>query len=139
MNIKLNEVRVGNWVCEDNGMYVPVGPDIILLIDHSQNIIVRDSDYSGIPITPDILTKSGFDARDASDEGYSGLTFTLIHIIGDQMDYFTLVKYVDKDEYRFEFYSDESSHIRPHRPLRYVHELQNLYFALYGEELNIVI
>jgi hypothetical protein len=137
MKLRSNEIRLGNWVLWQN---VPMQVRVYE-IDTQQyvdnNTLHENHGVHGLPLDPEILTKSGFDSRDASDEGYLGLTFTLIHMIGDKMDYFTLVK--DKDEYQFEFYDDESSHIRAHRPLRYVHELQNLYFALYGEELNIVI
>ncbi len=139
MKLKSNELRLNNWVLWENE---PMQVRVYEI--ETQQYVDNDTLHEnhgvyGLPITPEILTKSGLDARDASDEGYLGLTFTLIHMIGDVMDYFTLIKEVDENEYQFEFYYDESSRIRPHKPIRYVHELQNLFFALYGEELNIVI
>jgi hypothetical protein len=137
MKLKSNDIRLGSWVLWQNvPMQVRVY-EIEIQQSVDNNTLHENHGVYGLSLTPNILTKSGFDARDASDEGYLGSIFTLIHMVGDKMDYFTLVK--DKDEYQFEFYYDESSKIRAHRPLRYVHELQNLYFALYGEELNIVI
>lgn len=144
MSVQSTDLRIGNWIwrstLDPSGDIGFQQVTATLLVAMAQiEYVYAEPIVDPIRIDPDILTGSGFDARDASDEGYIGLTFTLIHMVNGKQDYFTLVKNGDGDEYEFEFYYDESSKIRPHRLIRYVHELQNLYFALYREELSIIL
>ena len=77
-----------------------------------------------IPLTEEWLLKFGF-------KFYEPLSH--YRIVIDDVWY-----YVNKDFY-FSFCNlkaDESQHM-PYKKLKYVHQLQNLYFALTGEELTI--
>jgi len=120
--IKANELRIGNWVLDDFSDDQPKpyrieGDDI-------SRAAVNGVPYSPIPLTPEILEKCGFEIRTLGDGitpiySASLLTtkeFIINQIIGNWC------------------YSPSKSFSTP---LLYVHQLQNLYFALTAEELQI--
>jgi hypothetical protein len=120
--MKVNELRVGNLIRFSN----KIQPERIVRVDvrffaafaggRASSEFSADEEvsnyYNPIPITPEILVKAGF--------GENGHFFNIRHLeytlISNRMWYKT--KIIDK-------------------PLKYVHQLQNLYFALTGEELPI--
>ena len=109
--MKANEFRIGNWYNEF-GIPKQVVPNLILKlyqIELAGKVVI---DVSPIPLTPEILVKAGF-RQNFNFFNIRHLEYTLI---SNRMRYKT--KIIDK-------------------PLKYVHQLQNLYFTLTGEELNI--
>lgn len=84
-----------------------------------------NSDWDPIPLTPEILEKSGF-KKVESVHGGEAFTINEVRFLKEGLDY-TLVS-EDDDHYAID---------RIGKPFHYVHQLQNLYFALTGEELNI--
>jgi hypothetical protein len=118
--IKANELRIGNWVQDDSG-YVLTNADLLVELDCDVGVV------DPIPLSLELLEKAGFliehncSSKRIDKNGY---TFLEIHRNGECG------------------ISDDSNG----RPLRdvaflvkidYLHQLQNLYFALAGAELEI--
>ena len=106
--MKANELRVGNWVNDESGA-IPyqIRPQDFLPLSLPEN----EGKVKPIPLTLEILAKAGFD--NFEDGWYSLFDFTWN--IYDKVPMWMGVK------------------INCH----YLHQLQNLYFALTGKELNI--
>lgn len=107
--INANELRIGNAVSD------PIGLDKMVSIEVLQNIR-KGLKYTGIPLTPEILEKCGFVMHKTS-QLWRKDNFYLHHYL------------ISDNEYCFK-YSDFTS-----SSIQYLHQLQNLYFALTGEEL----
>jgi hypothetical protein len=118
--MKANELRIGNWIhiLDSDCDYKLMNTDDLSLVDCG-------SGSEGIPLTEEWLeklgffdkyksvhtrwSKNGFSIQQASDEDDEGGSIPV------------------KQEFSYEFKYD----------IKYVHQLQNLYFALTGEELVI--
>jgi len=88
------------------------------------------ADFEGIPITEDWLRKFGF--SDATyKNGYTGVDFKGGNVILD----FVLAKPFKIGE-RQKFYAFEMQGYR-YKEVEFVHQLQNLFFALTGTELQL--
>lgn len=134
--IKANELRIGNWVLLD-------GKHIADIESVTQNVISTKNPYnkytdgtSGdywncasdyitpVPLTPEILEKCGFEKFQYGDstalEGYVTNGRIIIKGFLTPDNYFNLLGYK-----------------QDHSIIQYLHQLQNLYFALAGEELQV--
>lgn len=105
--IQANELRIGNWVNDKSVGYVQVN----WLTFHPDNL----KNTEPIPLTPEILENAGFEAL---DHGARDTSFC--------RNNFFLRWYVIEEVVRYEG-----------REIKYLHQLQNLYFALVGEELKV--
>jgi hypothetical protein len=120
--MKAEELRIGNWV---NRVYMPYGNTNqgvepvrvgITELQHALGLLgVCSFDVDPIPLTPEILEKAGF-VNDYN--GYDHPSKVSLSITKDG-DYMAC-------------WQD-----RAIRPIQSVHQLQNLYFALTGQELGI--
>jgi len=119
--MKANELRVGNYVNAKN-FHIK---DIEEISQVKCDWIRYSSLLEPIPLTEEWLLKFGFETRKESDNFYY-FGFGENPITKDWM---LCLKYF-KDENKFFFMN--GFHI-----IKYVHQLQNLYFALTGEELQI--
>jgi hypothetical protein len=121
--IKANELRIGNLVKYDNCVKV------IDVINDSKNIVeFEDGDTvyavfhcQPIPLTEEWLLKFGFVDKNYTLE-LKAKRKTIV------FNWFSKVVSTGK---RSGYYS------RKYRHIKYVHQLQNLYFALTGEELEV--
>jgi len=120
--IQTNELRIGNWI---NEFEIATQADS-RFIDRLYNIELRGKiaiDVTPIPLTPEILEKAGFNEVDGN-EWYrfydKGFLRVFIHKSVDSC-------FVSVDGLKIDYYINNF----------YLHQLQNLYFALTGEELNI--
>lgn len=112
--IKASELRIGNYICCDSGFYnkpTKVTGMFIRQIDSLNNS--EADNYSPIPLTPEILEKCGL---------LEGNKFRSI-------EYFNI-----RDENGYSLYFDDSYLCVD---IKYLHQLQNLYYSLCGEELEI--
>ena len=109
--INANELRIGNWV-KINGHEIKLAKELFCLL-------LMDQVAAPYPIqlTPEILEKCGFEMH--NDRGLWRLNNFYLH-------FYTL----SDNEYCFKYNDFRSSSIF------YLHQLQNLYFALTGEELT---
>lgn len=118
--MKANELRIGNWVrCKIyNG-----NNDVIIPFAFQEYSYIHL--FEPIPITPKILERAGFGRIDY----YAGNPFR----IGINLDNHFLLCYHDAVAMGCDdsFYNEAFPHVK------YLHQLQNLYFALTGTELDI--
>lgn len=134
--IKANELRIGNLVALNVGSSkgdickVRTTHDCEIKVHHKNDFVECDylccepSDLAPIPLTPEIFIHAGFSYKKMPFDGTMGFCKE-----GDQ--YFIGFAQV-KDGWSFH---------NPHFDMRiqYVHQLQNLFFALTGIELTIAL
>jgi hypothetical protein len=160
--MKAQELRIGNWVHQVDP-YVGFPWDIEMTIHHfDKRYLTEDLIYpyfTPIPLTEEWLLKFGFEAKgnytkhgngqDWTPE-YPQTMYTDYVIDAHDEDYFFLryeVMIYQQKNGELDAHATESVHkgswykfayesIPVKFPL-YVHQLQNLYFALTGEELTI--
>lgn len=126
--IQANELRIGNWVhwyetCKVTAIDTNGGNYISIVTNRGEHRIEIDIErFKPIPLTPEILEKAGF-----------------------VIDYSWQIPKVQKDN--FVMYIDNSDgftlsanfgHIQQlDVEIKYLHQLQNLYYCLTGKELEI--
>jgi len=113
--INANELRIGNWV-KHLGLDVRIEAHGIAMFE--------DGDFScdPIPLTPEILEKSGFKKTNVFDYVKKPI---LLHDMTDT-SFSHFETYWGKQEFFL-------------NTVEYLHQLQNLYFALTGNELKITL
>lgn len=112
--IKASELRIGNWVSNGEKYFTMDSNTIYDL--HNFNV-----PFEGILLTPEILEKSGFDYVSKYTCRIKGWAF--LRSFGGT----GLI-----------FHYDHDSNPRNRQvTMKYLHQLQNLYFALTGGELEI--
>ena len=122
--MKANEIRLSNWF---------IGYDdkpFKWEIEHFANLATVYPDEiikAPIPLTEEILLKAGFEKH---RKGYS------LNVGGESFDYYIKDKFVIWD-HKHRGYSLESIRSQGFIFYKYLHQLQNLFFALTGEEIKI--
>ena len=115
-----NELRLNNFIFDDNGDTTKV----FSLSGYGCPEINDDqvsNRYKPIPLTEEWLVKFGFE-KDIETKSWSILTS------------------LEKFDYLFEISNKYQHYFQPdfaRIDIKYVHQLQNLYFALTGEELTL--
>lgn len=136
--MKINELRVGNWYLSTK-FQVPVmcGVDdfyeIYARADGSAEYTVDDI-FEPLPLTEEWLLKFGFKEEQEETEILRVHWFKKLYNSENEVGEFcynpsslrTAIGYVDGEDYGYAGYK-----------IRYVHQLQNLYFALTDEELIV--
>lgn len=116
--MKSTELRIGNyvneWWCADNKYYVKK-----LDINLFRCVIEDWTEWEPIPLTEEWLVKFGFEPNIYNDE------FELYPLTFD-------CEYTDEGSWNISYDSYPLS-----TEIKHVHQLQNLYFALTGEELTL--
>lgn len=133
--MKVNELRIGNWV-ECNLGYITLRLRIEEIIKTNNGYAVRMNPngihyaealidrLNPIPLTEDILTKLGFEKV---EYGY---------IFGSMM--LCYGRWLINCPYNYELYvSNKDAEYGIGQSIKYLHQLQNIYFDLIGEELKI--
>lgn len=121
--IKAQELRIGNWVCIpefSNGIISEISRNSLWVTFNDRSFSESAQTYEHIqpiPLTPEILEKAGFVKTWIDNENTRCWDYELnefhLHVLGNDLITFMTRKIND------------------------LHQLQNLYFALTGEELNI--
>lgn len=113
--MKTSELRIGNWIKDGNDIEQ-------VTIDHLNCLNSGRCEFDAIPLTEEWLLKLGFERHHA--------------------DYANDIIYIknvpDNTEFEWGVYPNKLGsgiQIQNRNLLKYVHQLQNLYFALTGEEL----
>lgn len=125
------ELRIGNWV------RIPYANELIELeLEDFTNFadgFDKVGRYKPIQLTEDVLLKCGFeitgeepDYREWETKQIDGDVFSL-----SQFGHY------HEEERDIVFYYELGGLIGVNKTIHYLHELQNLYFALTGEELKI--
>ena len=121
--MKQNEIRVGNWLNDPRPLteyekkYVN-NPDNGYFRATARDIEVAEL-FEPIPLTEEILLKCGFKKKNGYKFVLHNSHFSLV-----------MIDSIKREDYAF-------SHYNLWVNLEYVHQLQNLYFALTGQELEI--
>ncbi len=128
--MKANEIMVGNYLQDDTGRigrviefkegYIKLKMQYSTIAIHSKSGIT-DIDAKPIPLIPEILEKFGFKLSD-------GNRYYYFYIKDD------LICHIHVDNSKDCFVSYKQATIDFH--ILYLHQIQNLYFALTGEELD---
>lgn len=118
--MKVTELRIGNYIILGTRNQVTVMVEEILEGNFvTCNLTTNEwpiTDYKPVPITPEWLARFGF--KEVKTHAYMKGDFGL--------EYFT---------HEGRFFSDNVEHLNQ-APVNFIHQLQNLYFALTGEELE---
>lgn len=129
--IKIEELRVGNWVLW-NGEYVNVY-GLEKALERFERTKINDlyiEDFEPIPLTEELLTeKCGFEDEDGGFGRWLRLDYD-IHNKNRHMLYKIGIE-------RIEMCSKGMT--TADAPLKHLHQLQNLYFALTGQELPVTL
>ena len=126
--MKAQELRIGNYVKlflnhEDYDV-------IQIKIDDLYYINQKNGIYEPIPLTEEWLEKFGFSSKDYK-KGYIGID----HKAGGMITDFVLTYPYHIGEHQKYFIWEHSKW--KYNTLEYVHQLQNLFFTLTGEELGL--
>ena len=123
--MKASELRIGNLV-KQSGNIVTVESLERSNNDWDRTNGLRTLDCKPIPLTEEWLLKFGYSV---TDENTAGKIYHIAEIGKFLNDDIMLVLYIKGDFKNCIF--------RKREQVKYVHQLQNLYFALTGEELTI--
>jgi hypothetical protein len=130
MNIKATELRIGNYIklmfnYEDYEA-IQVTSDELVMVDK------KKADYEPLPLTEEWLFKFGFNHIDKSDNDY--ITYT------DSNHEYYLQLDVRRKDGKYSILDNSFDDLRDFSmvDIMYVHQLQNMYFALTGEELTLI-
>lgn len=135
--MKIQELRIGNYIRFQNEHIY--GCDLI-------DIKLSEIDRDPIKLTEDWLFKFGFLTESYIATGnfmIRGEKFVSIECNRGKFNYNIIISADDYDNWRF--IVETNPFVNEHKtefdftlkPIKYVHELQNLYFALTGEELVV--
>ena len=130
--MKANELRIGNWVMYNDQNTEPMPRPVKIIVTDLILIYegVKECVYAPIPLTPEILVKCGFSGhlykpqyigKDVPSEGMTtDFVLTKPLYMGEWQDFYAF----GYDDFRF-------------TKIEHLHQLQNLYFALTGTELEV--
>lgn len=118
--IQANELRLDNWllVTKPNYGYQKVNPKTIFNVLYDTD----DAKYEPIPITPEILEKAGFVQDDFIRREFNKGKYKVIRPADDTYPYLFI-----------------SNLWNAGQSISWLHQLQNLYFWVAGEELEITL
>ena len=116
--INPHELRIGNYVsCQDKIFSIATIEGVPRLRPLPGGIVLNPTfdEIEPIPLTSEILDKLGFNDK----TGLSDMHLSPIHLMLEEKGYFMRLfnSYVNKN------------------PIKYLHQLQNLYFAIAGKEI----
>ncbi|HEU4901191.1 MAG TPA: hypothetical protein VFT06_00325 [Flavisolibacter sp.] len=135
--IQANELRIGNWIIQDS-MYAKVmalDENEITIDSYPLRYAAKPAAFDPIPLTPEILEKCGFKRLyDKSTYPNSAETWS-IKVSTDFDHYLSIDIVTGNSELILENFEGSQTFFLP--DIEYIHQLQNLYFALTGTELEI--
>ena len=114
--MKASELRIGNWV-NNNGEDYQITSATIVSLERG------DSTAQPIPIMHDWLYKLGFENLTHNHEWFDVATY-----VHKKISFFV---HFDGERLSVDFWIGNEK--------RYVHELQNLFYVLTGEELELML
>ena len=139
--MKANELRIGNYLQDQNGnilLVIHISTESIqtTVLDRIKYPLPNGWQMEPIPLTPEILEKCGFenDYKNSGSKWHKKQYFTDCKEAAEVM-----IINVNPENGRVAIYDEESyeSPAMTGKSILYLHQLQNLYFALTGEELEV--
>ena len=126
--MQLQELRIGNYISDLDGKIIKV-EELTICSSYTTKKRINNLPfdyYKPIPLTEEMLLKFGFEVENKTENGilYDYLIAYVSYpknfqIHSKDREFFALSKYNNGQKY-----------------FKYVHQLQNLYFTLTGEELT---
>ena len=130
--ITANELRIGNFILNSNGKIEIVETlryGLINSYDIGDEETCGEDCYNPIPLTEEWLVKMGFEIDRTGDLSIM-INSAVTHLFFNKVkDFFYPMILVEAE------FSGLGSNCVGLNSIQYVHQLQNLYFALTGEEL----
>lgn len=118
--MKASELRIGNWIMPDfTGISKQEPLQVTGMFIQQCSRHGEVSNYNGIPLTPEILKKAGFVKGEKREWRLNDPHFKCLFLMQNGENSLAALKGV------------------PMKMISYVHQLQNLYFAMTGEELPV--
>lgn len=150
MSMKANELRIGNWI----NIYDDYNSEVTGFTEDGDVWFVKNptdikcawniSRIKPIPLTEEWLVKFGFENWGLGTQWnnqYESYVRYVLHNVLDGTSNFEVhyIKstYGDTEHYQYIIACDEDDRINWGEDIKHVHQLQNLYFALTGEELHL--
>ncbi len=137
--MKASELRIGNYInslgqqFNDENQFKGWNNYVVKVdIDVLKNIFIENKDfkYSPVPLNEEYLLKFGFEKYLSGFKLAKSIPYTEIKITKKGF-------YTDTELYNYELSYNQSNRSILYISIFYIHQLQNLYFALTGEELEI--
>ena len=126
--MKASELRLGNFVIDEDGDVLPITAITSTTVFHNRDLFSAINTITGVPLTEEWLDKFGFEKYNNSNYSIDvGSYYSCNEIRNSKMR----LKFTRAKNWRVENYANKTI------KFNYVHQLQNLYFALTGEELRI--
>ncbi len=129
--MEAKDLRIGNWVIEFHKRIQINMIDGVGVCGTVDGGMLEIKDLNPIPLTEEILLKCGFvynGYKYDCDDGVERRVFEHKDYFGDFIEYDGY--YLPKPYYFEDAFGENFK-------LKHLHQLQNLYFALTGEELNV--
>lgn len=147
--INANDCVVGRWFNRKHGKgwtWIQFDESVIRSI-FSDSLELALNDFEPIPLTPEILEKAGFERRVYDNNKKNPIIVEHLPELAAK-DFFDHRKYITEDGWQIVIEETDEWDIRygkeeveeemlPLVSIESLHQLQNLYFALTGEELTI--
>lgn len=135
--IKANELRLDNWYSNGEKHYTLETSSFMDFLNEAQ---VNNGDVINIfpiPLTPEILEKCGFE-KEITNEPYVEYWWLRLGYNDWEQDFFLQLTDPDAEMDMCNIFSRDNpeSNCQILNMPRYLHQLQNLYFALTGKELQ---
>lgn len=133
--MKAQELRIGNWVYNYDGVKFQVEAQHIVNQEHANNASRPFSYFDPILITPELLEKAGFEDWTSEDKYH----YTLEYVLEPISDFYINGRIAKgESEIKISFGTQGNCCGFDGEPkTMYLHQLQNLYFALTNNELQI--
>ena len=140
--MKVNDLRIGNWIkYEDKLVQVVQLSSLMILCQREENqflVNCAPKEFQPIELTEEVLVKIGFKKEERITSNLYYLDFE------ENEDDITRVKYVIYNSNSLPLlkiittkYNSFEGFELTKRGIKYLHELQNAYYLLTGQELNI--
>lgn len=134
--MKANELRIGNLVKKGNDLCTVKGYyDNLFIVEDNEKIEFKSNVFDNIkpiPLIEEWLLKFGF-------EKFKGKLGDVYCLIRNEFEIYFKIEHWNHIECKDSIYFNNwfiKYTIHPHK-IEYIHQLQNLYFALNGQELTI--
>jgi len=118
--MKSNELRIGNYILHEPT--IDDWEEIIVTLPSLLQVDISSESYCGIPLTEEWLLRFGFEKLTEKGSGFKSTSYTYTGKVA-------LIVHFDGVRLSVNFWQGNEK--------KYVHQLQNLYFALTGEELEL--
>lgn len=135
--MKAEELRIGNWVLYEQSstefIVKTISDSGLDVYNRTESTWIETNQFAGIPLTEEWLIKFGF-TEELAPENINGVKHRL-NIDDDGTTFFESIGTFKNDGHLVVLCVCRGNYFANN--VHYLHDLQNLYFALTGNELTI--